>query len=188
MLNISTCNLHVYHSAFQKGLHVFVEDISELVIRLYICLKLPASKWEDYEEAQRKLSLPTFCNTLNQYGLVWLHIHCELFESFMVLNNTSSLMSMQRSLPVFIIKHTKSSLIKSNVKIFWPKYTLLPQLLIYSTDFFCYFKRVNCKSTNTLNTLRVCVSGFDNNGKISKVTGICRVVCKRVTWYQNCTL
>ena len=40
----------------------------------------------------------------------------------MALNNTSSLISIQKSLPIFIIKHTKNSLIKSNVRIFWPKF------------------------------------------------------------------
>ena len=55
LVNICTCNLHVYHNAFQKGLQVFGEDLSELVISLYISFKLTASRHEDYGEVQRKL-------------------------------------------------------------------------------------------------------------------------------------
>ena len=57
LVNISTCNLHVCHNAFQKDLQVFDEDLSELVISLYISFKLSASRHEDYEEVQRKLGL-----------------------------------------------------------------------------------------------------------------------------------
>ena len=35
LVNISTCNLHVCHNAFQKVLQVFGKDLSELVISLY---------------------------------------------------------------------------------------------------------------------------------------------------------
>ena len=58
MVNIYTCNLHVCHNAFQKGLQVFGEDLSEIVISLYMWFKLSVSRCEDYEEVQRKLGLP----------------------------------------------------------------------------------------------------------------------------------
>ena len=58
MVNIYTCNLHACHNAFQKGLQVFGEDLSEIVISLYMWFKLSVSRCEDYEEVQRKLGLP----------------------------------------------------------------------------------------------------------------------------------
>ena len=53
------------------------------------------------------------------------------------------------------------------------------------TDFLGCCKRMNF---NPCITLRMCVTSFDNNGKISTARGICQVSLKRVTWYQNCTL
>ena len=57
MINISAYNLHVCHNAFQKGLQVFGENLSEFIISLYIWFKLFASILEDYEEVQGKLGL-----------------------------------------------------------------------------------------------------------------------------------
>ena len=71
LVNISTCNLHVCHNAFQKGHQVFGEDLSELVISLYIWFKLSPSRREDYEEVQRKLGLPAH-KFLKHVELRWL--------------------------------------------------------------------------------------------------------------------
>ena len=57
MINISAYNLHVCHNAFQKGLQVFGENLSEFFISLYIWFKLFTSILEDYEEVQGKLGL-----------------------------------------------------------------------------------------------------------------------------------
>ena len=120
LVNISTCNLRVRLNAFQKSLQVFCGDLSELVISSYIWFKLSAYRREDYEKV-----------TLNHNGSLWLQLYCELLNSLMVLNKTSSLMSLQNRLKFCIIKHIKRSLIKLNVNIFWPKFTLLQQILIY---------------------------------------------------------
>ena len=102
--------------------------------------------------------LINFWNMLNQDGLLC----CELLNSLMVLNNTYSLMYLQNSLSFYIIKYTKRLAIKSNIKIFWLEFTM-------------------GLTVNPYITLRMCVTNFDNNGKISKVRGICWVGCKRVT-------
>ena len=67
MVDTTTCNLHVCHNAIQKCSQVFGEDLSELVIILYIWFKLSSSSREDYEEVQKSLAcrvinFERFCN------------------------------------------------------------------------------------------------------------------------------
>lgn len=103
--------------------------------------------------------LINFCNTLNQ---AW----CKLLNSLMVLSNTFSLMSLQNSLPYCIIKDTKRSVINWNINIFWPKFTLLQQLLMYSTDFYsCVVPKGWI--VNPYIAFRISVTNFVNNEKIS---------------------
>lgn len=96
---------------------------------------------------------------------------CEFLNSLKILNTTSLLMSLKNSLPFCIIKHRKRSLIKLNI-MFWPKFALLEQLQIYSTDVLCCSKKLNIYPYIIL---RMCVTSFYNNGKISKVRVICQV-------------
>ena len=109
--------------------------------------------------------LKNFWRMLNQDGFLWIQLYSERWNSLMVLNTTSMLMSLENNHPLSIIKHTKRSLIKSNIKIFWPKFTLLEQLLIYSINFLCCSKIT-------------CVTSFFNNGKISKARFMS-------SWLQN---
>lgn len=51
LVNTSTCNLHVCHNAFQKGLS------SKLVISFHIWFKLSGSRREEYEEVERSCLL-----------------------------------------------------------------------------------------------------------------------------------
>ena len=58
LIDIGTCNLHIFHNAFAKGLQVFCNEISELVIDIYTWFKLSAARREDYELVQEELGLP----------------------------------------------------------------------------------------------------------------------------------
>ena len=58
LVNLSTCNIDLCYGAFQMGLQVFGEDLSELVISFHIGFKPSTSRCEEYEEFQRKLGLP----------------------------------------------------------------------------------------------------------------------------------
>ena len=122
--------------------------------------------------------LINFWNMLNQDGLLWLQLYCKLLKSLMVLNNTFSLMSVQNSLSLCITKCTKKSVIKSNAM---QRYFGWDSLCCGS----CWY--IQLISVDPYITLRMCVTSFNSNGKISKVRGICKVGCKRVTCYQNCT-
>ena len=79
MVNIYTCNLHVCHTAFQKGLQVFGENLSELVISLYPWFKLSASRLEDYEEIQGKFGLLVH-KFLTHVESIWLTLAAALLE------------------------------------------------------------------------------------------------------------
>ena len=58
LVDIGTCNLHVYHNGFQKGLQTFGFNVSELVIDIKLRFKLSDAIWEDYQSIQLKLELP----------------------------------------------------------------------------------------------------------------------------------
>ena len=49
LTDIGTCNLHICHNAFAKGLEVFGSSISEFVIDLHLWFKMSAARREDYE-------------------------------------------------------------------------------------------------------------------------------------------
>ena len=58
LIDIGTCNLHIFHNAFAKGLHEFGNELSELVIDIHTWFKLSAARREDYQEVQESLGLP----------------------------------------------------------------------------------------------------------------------------------
>ena len=58
LIDIGTCNLHIFHKAFAKGPQVFGNELSELVIDIYTWFKLSAARREDYESVQENLGLP----------------------------------------------------------------------------------------------------------------------------------
>ena len=57
-LDIGTCNLHVIHNGFAKGLENFCGDVEGLVIDLYYFFKRSATQSEKLREMQVKLGLP----------------------------------------------------------------------------------------------------------------------------------
>ena len=119
-------------------------SLSLLLVCIY-GLKLFTSRLKIVKKFKESLAcwLKNVWDMLNLDGLLWLQLCSELLNSLVVLNTTSLLMSLENNLPFSVIKYTKRSLIKSNVKIFWPKFSLLEQLLICSTNFLCSSKRMN---------------------------------------------
>ena len=57
LVDIGTCNLHICHNAFGKGLGVFANEISEFVIDLHWWFKQSATRREDFEAVQQELVL-----------------------------------------------------------------------------------------------------------------------------------
>ena len=57
LTDIGTCNLHICHNAFAKGLEVFGSSISEFVIDLHLWFKMSAARREDYEVVQEEMGL-----------------------------------------------------------------------------------------------------------------------------------
>ena len=108
------------------------------LVCLYVSSCLPPY-WKIMKKFKENLACwpKNFWNILIQDGLLWLQLYFELMSSLMVLSTTSLLMSLINSFPFCIIKHTKRSLIKWNVKIVWPKFILLEHLLICPTDLLC---------------------------------------------------
>ena len=58
LLDIGSCNIHIGHNAFCKGLEKFGETMSEFVISVYVFFfdGWP-SRWEDFENVQHKLGI-----------------------------------------------------------------------------------------------------------------------------------
>ena len=57
LVDIGTCNLHICHNAFGKGLGVFANEISEFFIDLHWWFKQSAARREDFEAVQQELGL-----------------------------------------------------------------------------------------------------------------------------------
>jgi hypothetical protein len=58
LVDIGTCNLHICHNAFSKGLAAAFGTLPDLVIDLYQWFKLSAARQEDYRKIQNELGLP----------------------------------------------------------------------------------------------------------------------------------
>ena len=58
LTDIGTCNLHICHNAFAKGLEMFGSSIPEFVIDLHLWFKMSAARREDYDMVQEEMGLP----------------------------------------------------------------------------------------------------------------------------------
>ena len=57
LLDIGTCNLHIYYNAFVKGLDKYANNVTNLVIDLHQWFKLWTAREEDYTVIQNDLGL-----------------------------------------------------------------------------------------------------------------------------------
>ena len=57
LVNTGSCQLHVVHNTFRKGLESYGEDIENLCIDLFYFFKLSAKRREDFLKIQQKLDL-----------------------------------------------------------------------------------------------------------------------------------
>ena len=57
LVNTGSCQLHVVHNSFKKGVEAYGEDIENLSIDLFNFFKLSASRRENYAAIQQKLDL-----------------------------------------------------------------------------------------------------------------------------------
>jgi hypothetical protein len=62
LVNIGTCNIHVIHNAFQRGLEELGTDSSDLVVFMYNFFDGWPARWEDYSKVQnqKKVSCHSF--------------------------------------------------------------------------------------------------------------------------------
>lgn len=58
LIDIGTCNIHIIHNSFLKGLNEFGINVSDFAVSIKYFFKDKASRWEDYEVIQKKLKLP----------------------------------------------------------------------------------------------------------------------------------
>ena len=73
LIDIGTCNLHLIHNAFLKGLQEFGDTASELITDLYHYFKKFPSRWADFEGAQKKKNVNSQ-RFLKHSGNRWLTI------------------------------------------------------------------------------------------------------------------
>ena len=57
LVNTGSCQLHVVHNTFRKGLESYGEDIENLCIDLFYFFKLSAARREDFLKIQQKLDM-----------------------------------------------------------------------------------------------------------------------------------
>ena len=57
LVNTGSCQLHVVHTTFRKGIESYEEDIENLCIDLFYFFKLSAARREDFLKIQQKLDL-----------------------------------------------------------------------------------------------------------------------------------
>lgn len=87
VLDIGTCNLHVIHNGFAKGLENFCGDIEGLIIDLHYFFKRSATQSEKLREMQVKLGLPEHV-LLRHVDNRWLTLNLSIqrfIEQFSVL-------------------------------------------------------------------------------------------------------
>ena len=56
-MDTGSCQLHVVHNSFRKGIEAYGEDIVNMSIDLFYFFKLSASRREDYIAIQQELYL-----------------------------------------------------------------------------------------------------------------------------------
>lgn len=57
LTDIGTCNLHICHNAFARGLEVFGSSISQFVIDLHLWFKMSPARREDYQAVKKEIGL-----------------------------------------------------------------------------------------------------------------------------------
>ena len=73
LVNTGSCQLHVVHNSFKKGVEAYGEDIENLCIDLFNFFKLSASRREDYAAIQQKLDLDEVV-FLHHVESIWLSL------------------------------------------------------------------------------------------------------------------
>lgn len=58
LLNIGSCNLHIFHTSFEKALSVFGQEVSDLVILVYTYFNDYPSRCEAYSKVQIEKDVP----------------------------------------------------------------------------------------------------------------------------------
>lgn len=58
LLAVGTCNIHILHNGYLKGLDEFGEDASELIVAVYHFFKGWPARCEDFERIQSEVGVP----------------------------------------------------------------------------------------------------------------------------------
>lgn len=58
LIDVGTCNIHIVHNAFRKGLEDFGDNALDMILFLYNFFDGQTSRWEDFEKIQSDLKLP----------------------------------------------------------------------------------------------------------------------------------
>lgn len=73
LIDVGTCNIHVMHNAFAKGLAQYGDIAEQLAVDLFSLFKYSAARREDYKDLQLDLELE--CQLFQQHTSVrWLSI------------------------------------------------------------------------------------------------------------------
>ena len=56
-VNIGTCNIHIVHNAFNKGLQEFGEDVADLSFQVHNFFDAWTVRFEDFQNIQAKLNI-----------------------------------------------------------------------------------------------------------------------------------
>ena len=59
LVDIGTCNVHVFHNAFSKTLSNFGNSVSGFVVNILLFFKLSCARKEDYKNVQGELGILT---------------------------------------------------------------------------------------------------------------------------------
>lgn len=59
LIDIGTCNIHVMHNAFLKGLEELGSNCTDLCVALKYFFKDKPSRWDDFQKIQKELDIPT---------------------------------------------------------------------------------------------------------------------------------
>lgn len=71
--NIGTCNTHIIHNAFLKGLEIFGESVSDFITNVYYYFKYWPARQEEFSKIQDDLELPRH-SFLKHVSTQWLTI------------------------------------------------------------------------------------------------------------------
>jgi hypothetical protein len=59
LINIGTCNIHIIHNSFLKGLKDLGEDVQELIFSVHRFFDHWPKRWASYRDIQKNLCLPS---------------------------------------------------------------------------------------------------------------------------------